>query len=73
MKISNLPSGLRELAELRAKQFPLGNNRGLVDDIFWDQTPEHGIFWSGVNSGDFRSYYGCRLINPRPKQLDPEY
>lgn len=77
MKISDLPPGLRELSELRRTELAV-TVEILEQDVLskafsWSATPEDAYFWANVNDGNFDAAYGCRLVNPRPKQLGPEY
>lgn len=68
MKISELPPGLKELAEKRRKEFsPLSGNDHLGNAFGWKETPEGGNFWVCVNRGDFSIYHGCRDTNLKRK------
>ena len=72
MKISDLPPGLKELAELRMSQFPRLITirklpQGDVRRFHWSDTPEGYVFWREVNEENFAVYYGCRVTNCRPK------
>lgn len=72
MKISDLPPGLKELAELRMSQCPrlIATRKLPYGDIrrfHWSETPEGYAFWREVNEKNFDVYYGCRVANCRPK------
>ena len=66
MRISNLPPGLRELAEYRRAQ---ANRTGdLVAAAFpWKSTPEGFEFWRSVALGDLFVFNGCRVTNLKMK------
>lgn len=65
MKISDLPKGLKELAELRRKEFcdRVGNYQipenldELSSAFHWDVTIEGLDFWNKVNDGKLDAYY----------------
>lgn len=65
MKISELPKGLKELAELRRKEYcdRVGNYQipenldGLSSAFHWDNTPEGVKFWNKIDNSEFDIYY----------------
>lgn len=65
MKISDLPKGLKELAELRRKEYcnnvdgyVVAENLNELSSAFhWDVTIEGVNFWNKVNNGNFDVYY----------------
>lgn len=72
MNISDLPPGLKELAELRMSQFPRLITirklpQGDVIGFLWPDTPEGYAFWREVNERNFDVYYGCKVVNCKPK------
>lgn len=72
MKISDLPPGLKELAELRKKEHikEHGMRETHIDvltAIIWQFTPEGYAFWREVNERNFSVYYNCKVVNFKPK------
>lgn len=70
MRISDLPPGLRELAENRMKEFPSGyipREGSMIKldttNINWFQTEEGFLFWKRIHYGDFTPFYNCRVVN----------
>jgi len=81
MLISQLPPGLKELAELRRSQCDdppttrQWGKKGSSDDLsfafWWSETPEGGDFWDDVDTGKYPVYYGCRVVNFKLKEQIP--
>jgi len=67
MKISDLPPGLKELAEKRNIDSGslFANNLDLA--FCWNTTPERHDFWSQINKGNFQVYHGCKVTNLKRK------
>lgn len=65
MKISELPKGLKELAELRRKEYHIKVKGCVVRSglyelssaFHWEGTIEGLDFWSKIDNGDFDVYY----------------
>lgn len=71
MKISELPKGLRQLAELRRAEYLgelLGDVRFIRAAFKWSRTPEGPEFWQAISAGRFERYYGCRVVNVKFKE-----
>lgn len=68
MKISDLPPGLRELAERRLLDKPYAPRGDALEWAFvWGDTPEGSGFWLKVFDGNFAPFYNCRVVNFRLK------
>ena len=72
MNISDLPPGLKELAELRraehAKRCKVKEVRTELRKAFsWGHSPERWKFWLEVNDENFSVYYNCKVVNCKPK------
>lgn len=72
MKISDLPPGLKELAELRrnhhANECEIEEVRDDLGIAFpWSYSREGRDFWSKVHVGNFSVYYNCKVVNCKPK------
>lgn len=69
MLISDLPPGLKELAELRRKQYVLTLDQDVLLAAFpWSHTPEKTGFWAEISAGNFKVYYGCKVVNFKKKK-----
>jgi len=72
MKISELPPGLKELAELRRAncrdiRFD-GQDDYLCDAFLWDGAYEGISFWESIESGNFTPFYNCKVVNFKLKE-----
>jgi len=69
MKISELPPGLRQLAEKHREEMGWKGPKSdqLTWAFKWRKTPEGHEYWKTINKGNFDRYYGCYPANPRPK------
>jgi len=74
MKISKLPPGLKELAELRANE---SNWNSKESDIHvyalhllfnWHNTAENYNFWLQISVGNFTPFYNCKVVNFKLKE-----
>jgi len=73
MKISELPPGLKEVAELRAIRSNWYQPDRLYDDhlpfLFnWDETPEGYNFWDEIDDRNFTPFYNCKVVNFKLKE-----
>lgn len=72
MKISELPRGLKELAELRLQQYPdldpFFKDSLHVTSIRWEDTPEGEEFWDNVEEKNFTQYYNCKVVKFKLKE-----
>lgn len=74
MKISELPPGLKELAEIRAKKSAWNNETTNILDydipvLFdWGQTLEGHNFWKNISFGNFAPFYNCKVVNFKLKE-----
>ena len=71
MKISDLPPGLKELAERRRKEDRgeeiLLSNSEISGSFTWLTSPEGFFFWDSVDKGNFAPFYNCKVVNYRLK------
>lgn len=67
MKISDLPRGLRELAERRRQECGRIQYEWLMTAFNSSSTPEGFDFWLEIYKGNFTPYYNCRVVNLKPK------
>jgi hypothetical protein len=68
MKISDLPPGLKELAERRKSEYPLiSQSKDVTFAIRWNKTPEGKHFWLKISVGNFTPFYNCKIVNCKPK------
>lgn len=72
MRISQLPEGLRQLAEKRREQFPDKFFNPFFSDevsaINWTNCPEPKGFWWKVCNNNFTVYHGCKVTNFNRKE-----
>lgn len=66
MSITQLPEGLRQLAELRRQQAGRGQSDNLGRAFSWANTDEGYWFWNAVYHGMFAT--GCVITNIREKR-----
>jgi hypothetical protein len=73
MKISDLPEGLRQLAEKRREEYPeVSVYPGTEPDhmynqFIYDDTPEGFDFWNQIERQNYSVYHGCKVTNCKPK------
>jgi len=72
MKISELPPGLKELAEQRRIEntndwFDIDCD-DLADAFSWSETPEEEDFWNEIDTGNFTPFYNCKVVNFKLKE-----
>ncbi|SDE83284.1 hypothetical protein SAMN04487996_107128 [Dyadobacter soli] len=71
MLLSKLPPGLREMAQCRQIDYPMGNPKGPISHLgsafVWDWTPEGFDFWSNIALGNYSVYCGCKVTNLKLK------
>lgn len=69
---------IRKLAKKRLKQQKArwgGEDKGLVDDFVWNDTPEGYLFWSDINVGNYEEEFKLRpdLFRPTKRELEEAY
>ena len=62
-RISELPEGLRHLAELRRSEMPIGekNEDVLVKAFLYSQTPEKRPFWVEVENRNYEKVLALKV------------
>ena len=62
-KISELPEGLRQLAELRRSEMPIGdkNEDILAKAFLYSQTPEKRPFWLEVENRNYEKVIALKV------------
>jgi hypothetical protein len=70
MKISELPEGLRQLAERRRREnkFETVREDDMYGAFIWAETAEGLDYWVKVHGGDFSVYHGCKVTNLKMKE-----
>lgn len=71
MKISDLPPGLKELAEKRrienTNDWFDADCDDLADAFSWGETSEGEGFWDEITNSNFTSFYNCKVVNCKLK------
>lgn len=62
-RISELPEGLRQLAELRRSEMPIGekNEDVLAKAFLYSQTPEKRAFWVEVENRNYEKVIALKV------------
>lgn len=62
-RISELPEGLRQLAELRRSEMPIGekNEDVLAKAFLYSQTPEKRPFWVEVENRNYEKVLALKV------------
>lgn len=69
MKISELPNGLRHLAEKRREEDASDIDNDVLEEAFgFALTPEGYHYWFEIEEGNFTPYYNCSVKIKERKQ-----